>query len=173
LQVKLIPLQESEKENFITEIQAAFQKAFVEEFGETEEKILPREDVTKSFDAKGAESYKIIHDGENVGGAILQINSETQHNELMLFYIKLGCHSKGLGLSAWQEIEKLHPETKIWETCTPYFEKRNIHFYVNKCGFKIVEFNNPHNPMPDKFSRNSQNPAEEFFFRFEKEMKSE
>lgn len=25
-------------------------------------------------------------------------------------------------------------------TCTPYFEKRNIHFYVNKCGFYIVEY---------------------------------
>ena len=40
----------------------------------------------------------------------------------------------------WDEIEKMHPYTKVWETCTPYFEKRNIHFYVNKCGFHIVEF---------------------------------
>ena len=170
MEVKLIPLQESEKENFITEIQAAFQKAYVEKFGDDNRPVLPREDVTKSFDAEGAESYKIIHDDENVGGAILQINSETNRNELMLFYIKLGCHSKGLGLAAWKAIEKLHPETTVWETVTPYFEKRNIHFYVNKCGFKIVEFNNPHNPMPDNFPRNSQNPAEEFFFRFEKEM---
>ena len=30
----------------------------------------------------------------------------------------------------------------VWETCTPYFEKRNIHFYVNKCKFHIVEFYN-------------------------------
>jgi hypothetical protein len=29
---------------------------------------------------------------------------------------------------------------RVWETMTPYFEKRNIHFYVNKCGFHIVEF---------------------------------
>lgn len=27
-----------------------------------------------------------------------------------------------------------------WETCTPYFKKRNIHFYVNKCGFQIDQF---------------------------------
>ena len=31
---------------------------------------------------------------------------------------------------------------------TPYFEKRNIHFYVNKCGFKIVAFYNERNPDP-------------------------
>ena len=30
-----------------------------------------------------------------------------------------------------------------------YFEKRNIHFYVNKCGFHIVEFLNEHNPDPN------------------------
>ena len=29
-----------------------------------------------------------------------------------------------------------------WELVTPYFEVRNIHFYVNKCGFHIVEFFN-------------------------------
>lgn len=29
---------------------------------------------------------------------------------------------------------------------TPYFEVRNIHFYVNKCGFHIVEFFNEHHP---------------------------
>ena len=57
-------------------------------------------------------------------------------------------HSKGIGYSAWQAIEALHPETKVWETCTPYFEKRNIHFYVNKCGFHIVEFYNNLHPDP-------------------------
>ena len=54
----------------------------------------------------------------------------------------------------FNENERLHPETKVWETCTPYFEKRNIHFYVNKCGFHIVEFLNEKNPgedMPEDF----------------------
>lgn len=49
-------------------------------------------------------------------------------------------HSKGIGYGAWQAVEALHPETLVWETCTPYFEKRNIHFYVNKCGFQIDQF---------------------------------
>lgn len=42
--------------------------------------------------------------------------------------------------AAWKEAERLHPEIKTWETVTPYFEQRNIHFYVNKLGFHIVEF---------------------------------
>jgi len=48
--------------------------------------------------------------------------------------------------AAWCEVERLHPEIKVWETLTPYFEKRNIHFYVNRCGFHIVEFFNEHHP---------------------------
>ena len=93
-------------------------------------------------------------DGEMVGGAIVVIDEEAQHNHLDLFYVKCGIHSKGIGKRMWDEIEKLHPETKVWETCTPYFERRNIHFYVNRCGFHIVEFLNEKNPgldMPEDF----------------------
>ena len=50
---------------------------------------------------------------------------------------------------AIEDFEKLYPNTKAWETCTPYFEKRNIHFYVNICGFHITEFFHEKHPMPD------------------------
>ena len=54
----------------------------------------------------------------------------------------------GLGLAAWRAMEAMYPQTKVWETVTPYFEKRNIHFYVNRCGFHIVEFFNAHHRDP-------------------------
>ncbi|ADD42351.1 hypothetical protein Snas_2674 [Stackebrandtia nassauensis DSM 44728] len=44
--------------------------------------------------------------------------------------------------------------------------QRNIHFYVNKCGFHIVEFFNEHHPDPhdlpgaaDRFGRLPASPA--------------
>ena len=43
-----------------------------------------------------------------------------------------------MGYRAWQAIEQAYPATRVWVTHTPYFEKRNIHFYVNKCDFKIA-----------------------------------
>lgn len=170
MKIELAPLAETDRENFIVEIQAAFKQAVDEEFGDTGEEIIPREDVIESFNAKGAESYRIICDGETVGGTVLEIRADN-HNELALFFIKVGCHSKGIGSAAWRAIEKLHPETKVWETFTPYFEKRNIHFYVNKCGFHIVEFFNPKNPMPE-FHSDIEPPGMEYFFRFEKVMKN-
>ncbi len=30
----------------------------------------------------------------------------------------------------------------MWETCTPYFEKRNLHFYINVCAFYVTEYGN-------------------------------
>ena len=77
-------------------------------------------------------------------------------------------------LSVWREH---YPETKVWETCTPYFETRNIHFYVNKCGFHIVEFFNRYHPehydpeMDDECD-GEQDEENDGMFRFEKKMKA-
>ena len=63
----------------------------------------------------------------------------------------------------------LTPETVVWELITPYFEKRNIHFYVNKCGFQIVEFFCKHHKDPTVHPRPESFHNE--YFRFEKQMK--
>ena len=74
------------------------------------------------------------------------------------------------------EVERLYPETRVWETCTPYFEKRNIHFYVNRCGFHIVEFFNSHHPDPHDPETGEMNDyggedgGFDGMFRFEKQM---
>ena len=49
---------------------------------------------------------------------------------------------KKISQQIWNKIEELYPKTKSWETCTPYFDQRNIHFYINKLGFHAVEFFN-------------------------------
>ena len=66
-------------------------------------------------------------------------------------------------------IEEKYPNTKVWETSTPYFDKRNIHFYVNRLGFHIVEFFNVKNPDPN--SPNDNFSLDDGMFRFEKVMK--
>ncbi|MBE6900150.1 MAG: GNAT family N-acetyltransferase [Ruminococcaceae bacterium] len=172
--IELRILKEEEKEFFIKDIQAAFKKAAVEEFGDDEKEVIPREDVIRSFEEKGAESYFIFYENEYVGGTVLKINRETNINELQLLYINIEYHSKGIGTEAWRAIEELHPETKIWETCTPYFEKRNINFYVNKCGFHIVEFYNQYHKDPNETEEyadeNPGNAGLDMMFRFEKIM---
>ena len=74
---------------------------------------------------------------------------EGTKGDLDLLFVSPKAHSKGIGYAAWCEVEKLYPQVTLWETVTPYFEKRNIHFYVNRCGFHIVEFYNSHHPNPN------------------------
>ncbi len=172
--VTLMPLKDHEKEKFIKDIQTAFKKAVVEEFGNICEEVITREDIEQSFCAKGAESYNIIYEERIVGGVVIEIHPETNCNILSLLFINVDEHNKGIGVAAWQSIEQLHPETEVWETCTPYFEIRNIHFYVNKCGFHIVEFFNPHHPDL-KFHEDNEPDKDRdgrgCFLKFEKRMK--
>ncbi len=144
--VELIPLTDDDREQFILDNQWSFKYGAIEEFGERDDhidgdgEIISRKTIERCIDDVQNETYRIVVDGKKVGGLILKINKETNHNELEILFISPEEHSKGIGYGAWQAVEALHPETVVWETCTPYFEKRNIHFYVNKCGFKIDEF---------------------------------
>lgn len=177
-QVTLVPLTPDDREQFILDNQWAFKYGALMEFGERDDhtddegEIISRDTIEHCIDEPNNETYRIMLDDKKVGGVIVKINKETHHNHLELFFVLSNEHSKGIGYGAWQAIEALHPETKVWETCTPYFEKRNIHFYVNKCGFHIVEFFNEFNADPNapvEERRTDEGPDE--MFRFVKIMK--
>ena len=172
--VCLLPLEQSDREQFIKDNQEAFNYGALEEFGrrgdhfEEDEQIISRETIESSIDS--GEAYRIIRDGQAVGGVIIKV--EGDRGDLEILFVSPHVHSKGIGYAAWCEVEKLHPEVTVWETVTPYFEKRNIHFYVNRCGFHIVEFFNSHHPDPNDPHRAGE-PEEQFpegMFRFEKKM---
>ena len=176
--VTLVALTAEDREQFILDNQWSFKHGAMIEFGERDDhidddgEIISRQTIEECIDDPRNETYRIMHDGNAVGGVIIQIDPETHHNHLEILFVSPDAHSKGIGYGAWQAVEALHPDTKVWETCTPYFEKRNIHFYVNKCGFHIVEFFNEFNidpNCPDEDAGNDEGPDE--MFRFIKVMK--
>lgn len=170
--VILVPLEEADRNQFILDNQEAFRYGAMEEFGlrddhfEEDGEIISRQTIEASVD--GGTAYRIVHNGETVGGVVVKV--EGTRGELDLLFVAPGVHSKGIGYAAWQAIEALYPEVEVWQTCTPYFEKRNIHFYVNRCGFHIVEFFNENHPDPHAPEGGK---GEDFdgMFRFEKVMK--
>lgn len=164
----LLPLCAEDMTDYKIDMQKAFQMGAVDEFGKVDTDILPEEDIERSLSTKGEIAYKAILDGEMVGGAIVFIDDITHHNHLDFLYVKYGIQSKGIGQAIRKEIEKLHPDTKVWETITPYFEKRNLHFYINHCGFHAVEFFNPYHKDPHT---SDDMVGGDYFFRFEKLMK--
>ena len=178
--VTLVPLQADDREQFILDNQWAFKYGAMMEFGERDDhldwdgEIISRQTIEHCIDAPDSEAYRIVVDGRKVGGVILKINKETNYNELEILFVSPEEHTKGIGYGAWLAIEALHPETVVWETCTPYFEKRNIHFYVNKCGFHAVEFFcklHPGQNMPEEDDCFDQNEGPDEMLRFEKVMK--
>ena len=166
---KLVPIDDTDLKKYKIDMQEAFQKGYEDEFGQTEGEILPEEDIDRSMSADGSVAYKALVDGKMVGGAIVVIHADTQHNHLDFLFVKYGIQSKGIGKTIWDELEKLHPQTKVWETCTPYFEKRNIYFYVNKCGFHIVQFLNEKHSGSD-MPNDQIGDENEGMFVFQKQM---
>ena len=171
MDIRLELLKPEDEEQFIKDNQVAFNYGAEQYFNEQELKeqheeegqIISRETIVNSIHQEGSIAYRIIADNKKVGGII--INLKDDFGELEIFFVIPSSESKGIGQAAWKEIERLHPEVKAWETVTPYFEKRNIHFYVNKLGFHIVEFYN-------EFDKDKHMPEElDGMFRFQKIIK--
>ena len=205
MKIQLIRLRTEQTVAFKEEMQEAFQHGFNSYYKENNKwQVLPDKDFYQSLEAEGAEAYEAIdEDGQRLGGAIIAIDAAKHHGELMeqreqnqaclssaesrqkktrgqlsFLYVKVGVQSKGIGQTIWKSIEALHPETEVWETCTPYFDRRNIHFYINRLGFHAVEFFNEHHPDPhmpeqflDKPSGRAERDQEDGLFKFEKVIK--
>jgi len=193
--ISLVPLKEDDREQFILDNQRAFKYGAQEEMARQREQsqarldnaesgrnstisqigmrdegdeVISRGTIERSIDGEKAETFRIVLNGEIVGGLVLSIDKEAQKGDLVLLFVNPGAHSKGIGQAAWKAIEQMHPEIKIWEAITPYFEKRNIHFYVNRCGFHIVEFWNKHfhgPAIPEEEEGHWSEDDEMFLFR--------
>lgn len=176
--VTLSPLIPDDREQFILDNQEAFLYGATQEFGmrdghfEEDGQIISRATIEASIDGQGNEAYRIVDHDERVGGLVLHIDPEARRGELELLFVSPRAHSNGIGQAAWRCVEELHPEVVVWELVTPYFEKRNIHFYVNKLGFHIVEFFNSHHPNPHEPDSHETASEVNEMFRFEKVMAS-
>ena len=173
-EIYLEPLKEEYREKFITDNQYAFKYGAVTELNDNEldsdGEIISRDTINESIDDSNSRTYRIMYNDKCVGGIIVKIDNVNYHNILEILFINQSEHSKGYWQKAWKLIEEMYPETVQWETCTPYFETRNIHFYVNKLKFHIVEFYNSKNPDPN-MPEDYEGSDNEGMFRFVKKMK--
>jgi len=101
--VSLVPLTADDREQFILDNQWAFKFGAMMEFGERDDhidnngEIISRTTIEKSIDNPKSETYRIMLDGEKVGGLILTIDNETHHNHLDILFVLPEAHSKGIG----------------------------------------------------------------------------
>ena len=169
--ITLAALAPDDRERFVLDNQEAFLYGATVEFGMRDDhfeeggEIISRATIEAAIDREGAETWRILYAGEKAGGLVIGLDPARRRGELALLFVAPALHGRGIGQAAWRAVEAMHPEIRVWETVTPYFEKRNIHFYVNRLGFHIVEFYCERHPDPHETG-----PDGDGMFRFEKSM---
>lgn len=176
--ISLEKMCDNDREQFIADNQYAFKYGIGTDEDSAEklykisedEEVIDRETIEESI--KNGVAYRIKLNGTNAGGLVIHFDNKTIRGYLDLLFVQPSFHSRGIGFKAWQKIEMLYPDIRIWETCTPTFEKRNIHFYINKCGFYIVEYFNRHHLDANEngSDRYEKNNGPDEIYRFEKRM---
>ena len=87
--ITLAPLREDDREAFIQENQWAFLYGATQEFGlrdghfGEDGEIISRKMIERAID--GGVAYRIRENGKPVGGVVLKIDKETQHNHADAF----------------------------------------------------------------------------------------
>lgn len=172
MNLNLKKIELSEIDFFQQKMLESFRCGVLERFGDADAAPVPPEnDLQRSMLDENADLWAILLDGVPAGAAVIVKDNAIGKYSLDLLFIFKEFMNQRLGFKSWQLIESAYPEARVWETHTPYFERRNIHFYVNKCGFKIVEFFNEAHREEHDLTAEFKDINTSGFFRFEKVMK--
>lgn len=118
--LELQPVQQEDLSQSKADRQEAFQLGAQEGgFSTHGRQILPEGDIDHSLCAQGSIAYKAVLDGEMAGGAILSLDVEKHHGYLDFLYVRHDVLEKGIGKFMWFEIERLHPDVRVWGYVRP------------------------------------------------------
>ena len=81
MEIVLLAVGTNDLAEFKEEMQRAFQKGYENTYGETEQVVLPEQDIDSSLDTEGAVAYKAVIGSEMVGGVVVIIDNKTKHND--------------------------------------------------------------------------------------------
>ncbi|GIP24651.1 GNAT family N-acetyltransferase [Paenibacillus sp. J22TS3] len=85
---------------------------------------------------QNCEYFKVLLDGEIIGGVLILIESSEAHN-LGRIFIDPNFQNQGIGMRVIEEIEGIYSGCKKWWLDTPSWSVKNHHFYT-KCGYSKV-----------------------------------
>lgn len=171
MDIALRKIAPHELELFRREMKKSFEQGILDRFGDISfAPIPPENEVDKAVKDISSDVFIITVDHIPAGGTIIKKEKNKKYS-LDLLFIFREFHNKKIGSAAWQAIEEYYPDAELWETHTPYFDRRNIHFYVNKCNFKIVEFYCDAHREEHDLTEEFKDKNSSGFFRFEKKMK--
>ena len=101
-------------------------------------------DLRKVMDDPKYTVLGIYDDVRFVGGAIVEDRGK-HVREIEIFFLIVEYQSKGIGKTALGLVEAYFPETRVFRLITPSNVVRNVVFYVNKYGYRVVRVVGYHN----------------------------
>lgn len=81
----------------------------------------------------------VIKNGEKFAGGAIVEDMGNHISEIAIFFLTVEYQSKGIGRAALDMVEAYFTDTEVFHLITPSQVVRNTVFYVNKCGYHIVE----------------------------------
>ncbi len=94
--------------------------------------------LSKIMDDPKFAVLSIKDDGRFVGGAVVE-DMGKHVREIAIFFLIVEYQSRGIGKTALDMVEAYFPDTRIFRLITPSNVVRNVVFYVNKCGYRIIK----------------------------------
>ena len=131
--IRLEDVGKSDWREFKTQAQRALTAAVAEKFG-FRGRVPLEEDFRELLKKQGLHLKFFVEGTEKIGGAAVLSDEETRRCFVELFFLREEFQGRGLGVAAWKALERAFPRTRLWKLCTPYFEKRNIHFCPHRKG---------------------------------------
>lgn len=96
MELKLLPMAQTDIKNFKHDIQEAFQKGFEAVYGKTEGTILSEKDIDRSLNAVGSVAYKAVINGEMVAEVSRSKDIiEIKYKYYIIDYYEWGWHAEG------------------------------------------------------------------------------
>lgn len=108
-------------------------------------------DFLRSYALDPASTAWAVYHGDRPAGVLIAWVGTGDEGFLGNLFFDPDFQDRGFGLTAWRRLETLFPQVKVWRTETPGFSRRNHHFYINKCGFRLIRIEAPGDRLGSQF----------------------
>lgn len=166
--MKLQIVSPQQTKSFIAEMAEAYQVAYEYRFGKIDYKCLDEKAIDKTCYKRHCLFFEVVKGDERLGGIILSLKRNGKRVSVYYMYTKPEHQNEGVATFLWNELAEFFSGVRTWSAGAEYFAVPAIHFLLNKCHFKIIEFTNSLNE-PEHYSKHEvTDPWTDGFFHFVK-----
>lgn len=166
--MKLQVVSPQQIKSFIADTAEAYQVAYEYRFGKIDSNCVSKREIDYTCSKRHCLFFEVVEGEERLGGTILALLRNGKRVNIYFMFTKPEHQNEGVATFLWNELAEFFPGVRTWSAGAEYFAVPAIHFLLNKCHFKIIEFTNSLNE-PEQYSKHEvTDPWTDGFFHFVK-----